>query len=394
MADEIVYDERGFNVQNGMHFNGTEWNDNDWNVEGVHRLTGTHFGPDRRTSDGERYDSDGYNWQGYDRAGYDHEGYDEDGYDSSGLDDCGNSRCDNGVCEDWSCECHSDGNEFENHLDEYSTCVVEAHDWEPKSSSDRTLYAGNEIEMYSNGEDTDDVDYVKSQIDRLYRACNPQTRTKKATIATADGSLDYKPGGFEIKIVPLTRAQMYHIFSKIEILGDRRCSAWTCGLEVGHHIHLSRKALTELTIGKMGVFLNDPFNRPFLEHVAGRGPTYSHFENGKTVKCRRSGHGNVFNTGGYATVELRMFRSNLRGTGILKNYDFAIASVAFCQDVDYRRSSIDWQKFLKWMAGNYAAYPNLHEFLKRPSYVADVYLPLLPKNARRTGGLSTEMDAA
>ena len=388
MADEVVRDEHGFDSE-GVHLNGTPhdnegYNANGWHNEtNEHRDTGTVFHPEtHRTINGDRFDDEGYDWEGYDRSGYDYDGTDRRG----------NSRCENGDCDDWSCGCHSEDEPFGGQLSDYGTDVVEAHDWHPHNP--KALYAGNEIEMYSNEHEYDDVVYVRNQIDRLYKNCGPMTRSRRATVSTSDSSLEYKAGGFEIKIVPLTRKQMYYIFEKIDILGDRRCSAWTCGMEVGHHIHLSRAGLTELTIGKMGVFLNDPFNRSFLEHVAGRGPTYSHYENNKTIKNRRSGHGNLFNTGGYATVELRMFRSNLRGTGILKNYDFAMASAAFCADVDIRRSSVDWQRFLAWMTKHYAAYPHLHAFLKRPSYVADIYLPMLPKNARRLDANGTSGEAA
>jgi hypothetical protein len=372
--------EYGFDVDTRLMPDGSAHDANGFDFDGLHRLTLTEFHPTTgRTRDGSYYDSQGFNRMGWDRGGYNSEGYDVDGYDQDGEDRYGNTRCDNGQCD-----CCSNEEEFDEHLFGYGESAISHCHWHPKPSStlDRTLYAGHEIEMYSRDVDTGDVDYVLRQLKAEYQKHKPQTRYGGCAVATHDGSL--RSGGFEIQTVPLTRAQVYGIFGAIRALGDGRCAAWSRGDSVGHHIHLSRAALTEFTIAKMGVFLNRPSNRAFVDFIAQRAASYNGYEDNKSLKSRtnRERH-SVFNTQPEETVEFRMFKSNLMGRGILKNYDFAMACVGFCSSKSYDVTELHWASFLSWLAGSHAAYPSLHEFVRRSTTWRHAYLPHLPINARK-----------
>lgn len=384
---EQVFDDNGFDVATGMHRNGTRYDDAGFSRHGSHRVTGTFFSPvTQRTREGELRDRHGYDYEGFDVDGFDSDGYDSDGYDREGYDADGDhidggTRCSRGECEDCDCNCRDD---FDEHLMGYGSSALEHHGFRFKHPRrlDRTLYAGHEIEMYSRDHDPDDVTYCLSQLRIAYRAFGPQTDTGGVAIATHDGSLD--SGGFEIQTVPLTRVQCYGIFEAVTKIGDGRCRAWTCGNEVGHHIHLSRAGLTEFTIAKMGVFLNDKSNRSFVDFIAQRPASYNGYEDNKSVKSGQNyNRHSVFNTRPSATVEFRMFKSNLLGRGILKNYDFAMAMAGYCKTVTYQKKSLHWAEFLRWLAGNHAAYPYLHEFVRRSRDWRDAYVPFLPANARK-----------
>jgi hypothetical protein len=372
--------EYGFDVDTRLMPDGSAWDFNGFDFDGLHRETDTEFHPATyRTRDGSWYDSEGYNHRGWNAEGYDREGYDGDGYDEDGTDRNGNTRCDNGDCECCDCE----GDEFEEHLLEYGESAIEQCRWsaKPRSPRDTTLYAGHEIEMYSRNMETADVDDVLRQLKAEYQKHKPQTRYGGCAIATHDGSLG--SGGFEVQTVPLTRAQTYGIFEAIKVLGAGACCAWSRGNTVGHHIHLSRAALTEFTIAKMGVFLNRPSNRAFVDFIAQRAASFNHYEDNKGLKSRRNyNRHSIFNTQPADTVEFRMFKSNLMGRGILKNYDFAMACVGFCSSKSYEVSDLHWSSFLSWLAGNHAAYPYLHEFVRRSTTWRHAYVPHLPVNAR------------
>lgn len=393
---EIERDEYGFD-NDGVHANGTRFDDNGFDVDGIHRDTDSEFSPEtERTRDGSRRDSEGYDFDGYDREGFNRDGYDNEGYNEDGEDSYGHTRCDNGDCEDPDCEtCHSGGEEFQDYLRGYSSKATHIHVWRDKSwngTRDRTLYAGFELEMYADDANTDYVDLVLSSIDERYRNLKPQTESGRCAIAKHDSSLHHRDGGFECVTVPLTREQAYGIFGTINVLGDGRCSAWTVGDSIGHHIHVSRAGIGPLTLGKLMLFMNVDPNRQFLTFVAGRAAGYNKFEDNKKItRPENFQRHSVVNVTG-ATVEFRLFKCNLYGRAILKNYDFAMAVVAFCEAASYRDNALHYTKFLRWVAATHAQYPYLHNFLRSHRVIGPTYVPLCPANAAvaRTGRIGDE----
>lgn len=386
---EYTFDRNGFRYDGDtglyLHRNGTRWDDNGFDRYGWHRHTGTPFHPETHlTREGSEYDSAGYNHAGRDSEGYDSEGYDEDG----------NSRCENGDCTDEYCERCNPSDSFSDRLDSYGCNVIRACGWTDKSTfgkPDRTLYAGHEFEMFSDHEDFDDVEFVLRQIDTEYRKHNPQTRTGRCTIAKSDGSLsEYNDYGFETVTVPLNREQTYGIFKSFDVLGSGRCSAWTLGTGIGHHIHLSRQAIGPLTLGKMLVFMNAEPNRDFLSAIAGRAPNdYADFSRKKLTSKESMDRYEVLNVTG-CTAEFRLFRSNLYTRAILKNYEFAVSVVRFCEtvshgfgDVYYSTDPLHFHQYRRWLAHHHAEYPFLHAFLLGHSALKVGYKSTrsLPRNA-------------
>lgn len=388
----------------------------------IHRDTGTEFNPQGRTYLG--FDADGYDATGHDRDGFDRQGYDSRGFDGNNihrdtgtyyhpvdhltwdsesysedndsLDWQGNSRCDNGDCSDSDCEtCNppdedededvdderqwSSSSSFEDSLLGYDARAPRVHGWRPITVRDangfclldRTLYAGHEIEMYSDDESADDVQFVLNQINSAYRRFKPQTTAGLCAIAKRDSSLDeYGDGGFETVTVPLTRDQTYGIFGSFKVLGGGHCSAWTKGDDVGHHIHLSRAAIGPLTLGKLLVFMNAEVNRSFLVGIAGRDGGFNQFAPGKKLTDAENGDRYEVLNVTDQTVEFRLFKSNLYSRAILKNYEFAVSAVRFCEDSphgfeepEYETDPLSYVKYRRYVASHHKEYPYLHAFL-------------------------------
>ncbi len=370
--NEVLHDEYGFNETTGVHHEtGTVWDSNGFDSEGIHHATETEFHPTTcRTRDGETYDSAGYDYRGFNEDGYDRDGYDSDGYNCNGEDCYGFTRCANGECDDDDCECHG-SDCFDDQLDDYGTRAHRVHGWAADPARGPAyMYAGHEIEMYSDGEDFSDVEHTLAQVNDLYRTLNPLTRNRKCAIAKRDGSLDeYGSGGFELVTVPLTTEQVYGIFGAFKTLGNGRCSAWDKGEDVGHHIHLSKAAIGPLTLGKLLVFMNAEPNRTFLEAIACRPAGFNKFRTKRLTQTENSDRYEVLNVTN-TTVEFRLFKSNLYGRAILKNHEFAVAAVKFCEqaahgfgEVESHLDPLHCANFRNFVAVNRNAYRYLHEFL-------------------------------
>jgi hypothetical protein len=411
------YDEAGFGEDDGLHrdtgtmfnpegfdcdgrddegYDVNGYNESGFNRDGINRRTGNEFDIYGHTEDGSRYNEDGYDCNGYDEEGYNEEGYDSEGFDSDGI------HCDTGTeyNEDGydvhGNEQEADDDGFDDGLRPYEECVIEATGWRHPTGRHDTLLAGHEIEMYSRDCDLTDVANVVNQLARAYRKHAPTvlggSKFGHCAIGKHDGSLgeDGRIGGFETVTVPLTREQTYGIFESFDVLGDGECKAWSMGPEVGHHIHLSLSAISPLTLGKMGVFLNEPGNRRFIEAVAQRGAIYNGFENNKKLTHPKPYVRHSVMNVTPQTVEFRMFKSNLRSSGILKNYEFAISTVRFCREAS--AADLNFTHYLRFLAAHRKEFRYMHQFMLQASGVVsiydgrkwcDVYASFVPQNGRR-----------
>lgn len=369
-ADEM-YNDDGFHVETHVHRDtGTLYNPEGYNHLGFDEEGFDKDGYDAYGYDFEGYDGEGYDAEGYDNNGYDCDGYDRDGFDSDGYDRDG-IHCETGTAyneDGFDREGNSVSSSFDDELDCYSTCPIQRCGYMFPDGWERMLLAGHEIEMYSNDVDIDDVNAVRRQLDKAYN--KGRESSHRCCVAKHDGSLG--EGGFEIATIPLTREDTYRIFRSFDVMnGHTNCSAWCHGDEVGHHIHVNAAPLSAYTIGKLGVFMNLPDNRDFICAVAQRNAYYNTFEqnkkfgtrtaDGRVVPHRNRNRHSVLNTGNGDTVEFRLFKSNLRTTGILKNYEFAISSIRFCQWASH--SDLTWQNYVRWLGRNRSEYEYLVQFL-------------------------------
>lgn len=135
------------------------------------------------------------------------------------------------------------------------------------------------------------------------------------------------------------------------------------GERCGVHVHISRRPLGILRIGKMIVFLNDPLNKTLIKTIAGR--YGNHFAEAKQKKITDVMSGGeryeMLNLCNQDTVELRIFRGTLNKLHFLADLEFADALVRFCGEASMR--SLTQSNFLEYMASHRKDYPNLSKFI-------------------------------
>ena len=150
------------------------------------------------------------------------------------------------------------------------------------------------------------------------------------------------------------------------------------------HIHLDRKMLSSVQLGKLLVFINNEFNRGFIERIAGRSETFyedSSCTSYAVMRKKKIADGGQRNYNKYeavnvahqSTVELRIFRSNLTKDGILRALEFSYALVDFLQQNTCRVSDQHYKEFLKWFnrsPQNRASYPYFFGWLVRKGYLS------------------------
>lgn len=86
------FDANGIHKDTGTEFGPDGYNQDGFNEQGIHKETGTQYGPDGYDVNG--YDKDGFDANGFDKSGinketndfYDKDGYDVNGYDKDGYD--------------------------------------------------------------------------------------------------------------------------------------------------------------------------------------------------------------------------------------------------------------------------------------------------------------------
>ncbi len=215
-------------------------------------------------------------------------------------------------------------------------------------------------------------------------------------ICKHDGSLLKREGwlGFEIVSVPATVEEHKQQWPKL-LDTKHGLYSWKTG-DCGMHVHITKAALTNLQIGRMVSFVNSPDNGALIMLVAGRHSTvYSTILDKKiTDGCtvirdryeNRLVAGPAHQTGDHNfdrrqavnlinpnTVEIRIFRGNMRPESFFKNLEFVEALVAFCRDAS--NSGLTTKEFLKFVDANRKHYPYLVRFFIAKDYLKEIIRP-------------------
>ena len=391
--DPDGYDRRGFDP-NGVHRNGTGYGEDGFNFYGYDR-----DGFDRSGYDCYGFDRAGFNRRGYDRSGYDREGYDRGGYDRDGYDRRGFDRSwvhrngtrydENGYDREGFDEDGFDRDGFDRDgcdrdgltrsgltLEEVDAIGhyrhTHADDW-PAMLGRGPVFYGIELEC-----ETRDSEPPQRHALRAIRALGG----KSYACAKRDGSLSSH--GYEIVTAPAdlpTHRERWTAYLGTPDLGIASWHTSTCGM----HVHVSRRPLTTLQIGKIVEFVESSHNERFMRRLAGRGgSTYCRRADRKVKDARDSGDRyHSVNLTGNETIEFRMFRGTLNLQGFLKNLEFCAALVAFAGECSLRE--LQHERFAAWVAGQRdedgdRLYPELTAWLVRKRYLA-IEDPALPNNA-------------
>jgi hypothetical protein len=192
-------------------------------------------------------------------------------------------------------------------------------------------------------------------------------------ICKEDSSLDV---GMELCTMPFTLQEHKscdyvrwdEILPSLQRVARSGANTTNCGM----HIHINRRALTQLTIGKMLVFANSGKNEHYLQRIFQRGScsyaavaqkTILDGKRGWSDRCER------INLCPSATIEIRAFRGNLRRDRVMKNIEFTHAMVMYCRDCSMRDVE-NWGMFTAYVGRNKKLYSNLWAYLNEFGIVA------------------------
>ena len=183
-----------------------------------------------------------------------------------------------------------------------------------------------------------------------------------------DGSLG--EAGVEIVTRPDSIAVHKRMFGTLFADSPGRAlSSWNTG-RCGMHVHISRAALSQLQIGKMMCFLNEPAAMTFISKVAGRRPCHwckVHKKKLSDVRHERDRY-TALNVTGSQTVEIRIFKGTLAEAGFLKNLEFVQALVEFTTPASRSiAQATSYRAFCDWLPKK--TYPHLHAFLVRKGFI-------------------------
>lgn len=146
------------------------------------------------------------------------------------------------------------------------------------------------------------------------------------------------------------------------------------GRDNGMHVHINRRAISPLTLGRMLVFMNAVDNSAFLTTIAQRPISEcvdwckmeyrKKLTDGARHKLSRDRY--VILNVKDATVECRMFKSTLKLERFYKNLEFCDALVNWCASVG--PSGLNTARFCDFVATRRGVYPHLHKFIRTRWY--------------------------
>jgi len=224
----------------------------------------------------------------------------------------------------------------------------------PKLGNPRNnIYFGVELEVESEKK-YDRIDNAQKSIDIL---------GDDFCVCKEDGSLS-SGHGFEIVTCPASldiHKERWTKFLGNQISGLR---LWDTSGRCGMHVHISKKPLTQLTIGKLLVFINESKNYSFIVKMAGRSCSeYAKIYPKKITdinKCQYDRHEAV-NLRPKETIEIRIFRGTLNKERFLANLEFCAAVIEFCKSTSIR--GLTDTQFMEFVGNNKKDYPALNSWL-------------------------------
>jgi hypothetical protein len=182
----------------------------------------------------------------------------------------------------------------------------------------------------------------------------------------SDGSIR---NGFEIVTCPATLDIHLDVFKKFydNIPKDLKIEK-----NVGMHVHVSRKPLSQLTIGKMTEFLNRFDNKEFIHHIAGRiDNNYARMNSDRTItfarKNRHHDRYNALNLNNEKTIEVRLFATPMNYKEFASRLQFVQALVDYCspaQSNESLKKQTHYQAFMHWLSSRRKMFPELSYHLK------------------------------
>lgn len=241
----------------------------------------------------------------------------------------------------------------------YGTNVIKMHGFPAVTKKDGLCF-GVELEMQPNRAHTHSQ--VVGILGGKFVAGRPYILCRDSSIGDA---------GVELITLPYTleahKSDKYMPWKKV--LADLRTVAQSGQntTQCGMHVHMNRRALSDLQMGKMQVIINAPEMQQLIVTIAQRSETaYAHryfkkvADGGKVV----GGHGDALNmSNSKGTIELRIFRGNLRYERVMKNLEFAEALCLYAAEQSIQKVH-DPKEMVDWLEDHHGHYPHLVKFLR------------------------------
>lgn len=215
------------------------------------------------------------------------------------------------------------------------------------------IYFGVELEVMVNADTRDEFTNIAAKTQRAIGS--DFARLKE------DGSVE---PGFEIVTCPASfemQCKVWSEFFNMAPLDD--LDEGTSGSNIGMHVHVSRKRLTELQIGKILVFINLPENKEFITGIAGRDSyQYARLCDDKKITSAKyqEGRYEAINLMKGTTVEFRIFASTLDKDTFLERLEFVKATLDFTKQASYRQ--LRYTDFLDFLKKNRSVYKRLYQW--------------------------------
>jgi hypothetical protein len=238
-------------------------------------------------------------------------------------------------------------------LHNYSTRVENMLKFKATRVRPNTVYLGCELEYETNNRNR-----AQLGVGKLMHG---------HALMKTDGSIR---NGFEIVTCPATLDIHLDIFKKFydNIPPDLKIAN-----NVGMHVHISRKPLSQLTIGKLIEFLNRLDNKEFIHHIAGRiDNQYARMESDRTLtflRKHRSGGNryNALNLNNEKTIEVRLFATPMNYKEFASRLQFVQALVDYCspaQSNESLKKQTHYESFMHWLSSRKRMFPELSYHLK------------------------------
>lgn len=181
-----------------------------------------------------------------------------------------------------------------------------------------------------------------------------------------DGSLQK---GVEICTRPASldiHLKEFNNFFNNEKIWERLEVKSTCGM----HVHIDRRKMTALTLGKLITFMQQEYNKEFLEVIAGRkSNTFAVLGDNLSITSQHRGIASTsryrgLNVCNQHTAEIRIFRTPNNFDVFLKNMEFVSALTSFVQPANSGIKHTNYESFLKYINDNRSIYKSLAKFTK------------------------------
>jgi len=251
-------------------------------------------------------------------------------------------NCDEYISNSESCDCDNEGDE-ENNLYAYNYRIPLLN----LGNSD--LRYGIELEMEVR------EDYYRS--DTVEEIRSVMNKNVYSVQCKRDGSLcEYN--GFELVS---TNADFYYHKNKFwndffKLNLNESCKGYH-GKDCGYHIHMSRNAFDESQMQRLNCFYNDKKNRNFLIDISGRNQSsYAKFKDDIDLNSPVFTDGDDYkyraiNFNNTSTIEVRIFRSNLKKISFFRNLELVHSINDFIQN-DKSTNSIYYTEYFDFLLNN------------------------------------------